>query len=82
MPGLLSWSDEEFNKLMSETDCASGADLDITYVLDEPIYADPKSTLAIHGDSILLHFNDEKPNRWRRFWCWALLGWRWSDYEE
>ena len=20
-----------------------------------------------------------KPNRWRRFWHWALLGWRWVD---
>ena len=20
-----------------------------------------------------------KPNRWRRFWHWALLGWRWID---
>jgi hypothetical protein len=20
-----------------------------------------------------------KPNRWRRFWYWALLGWIWRD---
>jgi hypothetical protein len=22
-----------------------------------------------------------KPNRWIRFWHWALLGWRWEDVE-
>lgn len=21
------------------------------------------------------------PNRWRRFWYWALLGWRWESVE-
>jgi hypothetical protein len=23
-------------------------------------------------------FTHDAPNRWRRFWYWALLGWRWS----
>jgi hypothetical protein len=21
---------------------------------------------------------EKPPNRWRRFWAWALLGWRWE----
>lgn len=23
-----------------------------------------------------------RPNAWRRFWTWALLGWRWHQYPE
>ena len=31
-------------------------------------------TRDFHIDTV-----DELPNAWRRFWYWALLGWRWES---
>ena len=31
------------------------------------------------------HWNPDlhrRPNAWRRFWAWFLLGWRWERYPE
>ena len=41
-----------------------------------------KSHLFI-TDSFIVHLPTPKPNLWRRFWYWFLLGWKWRDeYEE
>ena len=44
-------------------------------------FGDPvqcQSSLIV-GEEYALRFTKPKPNRWRRFWYWALLGWRWID---
>jgi hypothetical protein len=39
-----------------------------------PVY---KSRLHITPDFSIPH-EQPVPNPWRRFWYWALLGWRWE----
>lgn len=36
-----------------------------------------RSILYIH-DLVKLECPDRPPNRWWRFWHWALLGWKWE----
>jgi hypothetical protein len=37
-----------------------------------------KSELIIlDDDAIVIRYTRPTPNWWRRFWYWALLGWRW-----
>ena len=43
------------------------------------IIVKPKSRLLINGESIQFEFTAKKPNRFRRFWQWLLLGWVWRD---
>jgi len=38
----------------------------------------PQSALII-GDAMRIESEQPRPNRWRRFWYWALLGWRWEE---
>jgi hypothetical protein len=40
-----------------------------------------KSELSI-GGLIFISSTDPVPNRWRRFWYWALLGWEWRPVTE
>lgn len=38
------------------------------------------ATLKIYGDAFQIHYACRvRPNWWRRFWYWALLGWQWTD---
>jgi hypothetical protein len=37
----------------------------------------PQSVLFIM-DSFRIESCKPMPNRWRRFWYWALLGWKWE----
>lgn len=31
------------------------------------------------GNQLKFYFPEDRiPNRWRRFWYWALLGWKWE----
>ena len=43
-------------------------------IIQEP----PVTRLSIQDDVILIGTSRPLPNRWRRFWYWALLGWRWE----
>lgn len=47
-------------------------------VLDFPT---PVTRLWILND-VAVTSSFRKPNKWRRFWYWALLGWRWTDIDE
>ncbi len=31
------------------------------------------------GTGLDLKFEDPMPTAWRRFWYWALLGWKWRS---
>ena len=43
-------------------------------------YPQYKSELIItDDDGIVIKFTKQIPGPWRRFWYWALLGWRWRD---
>lgn len=42
-----------------------------------PVY---KSHLTIH-DGFRVNLTTKMPNPWHRFWCWALLGWKWHEDE-
>ena len=52
--------------------------------MDEVFIGVPKnkSRLLIHQrDGLIVWFTHPMPNAWRRFWYWALLGWRWESVE-
>jgi len=57
-------------------------------IFDRPIFRDPslspdapaQSQLRIYGE-YLMRFRRFRPNLWRRFWMWALLGWTWEAVE-
>lgn len=37
-----------------------------------------QSILHIGKSTVRIESTDKVPNRWRRFWYWALLGWTWE----
>lgn len=37
----------------------------------------PRGWLHVAGVGMI----ESRPNWWRRFWAWALLGWRWEEKE-
>lgn len=37
----------------------------------------PRSILTI-TPQFKIEYHETPPNRWRRFWYWALLGWKWE----
>lgn len=37
-----------------------------------------KSRLIIN-QNFCIYYQINQPNRWFRFWSWALLGWKWED---
>ena len=47
------------------------------------IFMDPpdRSKLVIGSGmkTVQFFFTCRRPNCWRRFWYWALLGWRWEE---
>lgn len=51
--------------------------LDIN-VIQLPTY---RSKLTISGEFYIM-FEEPVPNQWRRFWYWALLGWKWKEINE
>lgn len=38
-----------------------------------------RSRILLHDGDIQFNFTTPVPNWWRRFWYWALLGWRWQQ---
>ena len=43
----------------------------------------PNRTKLVIDEARLEIYSPKKmPNRWRRFWYWALLGWRWEKIDE
>ncbi len=40
-----------------------------------------RSRLRVHNDVIVVEGPRLRPNAWRRFWYWALLGWKWESIE-
>jgi hypothetical protein len=45
-------------------------------------YPKHKSRLLMLGHDIMFNFTKPMPNPFRRFWYWALLGWRWEKISE
>lgn len=42
------------------------------------VYLDASKSVLIIQDSLKIESRRPIPNWWRRFWYWALLGWRWE----
>lgn len=59
-----------------QTNAESGGTASI-FTIHRPAY---KALLIITAD---FHIQSARPlpNRWRRFWYWALLGWRWEKLD-
>ena len=47
-----------------------------------PVQPLPAEQLHLHRLPVGFWKSDltRRPNAWRRFWTWALLGWRWHQY--
>ena len=42
-----------------------------------------RSRVSFNNDTnFLIYFSTPRPNWFRRFWYWALLGWKWEAIEE
>lgn len=39
----------------------------------------PQSQLRFLGGEVLVQYRARRPNIWRRFWYWFLLGWTWEN---
>ena len=48
-----------------------------------PHFPAHKSKMLIGGNTgICFLFDSPRPNAFRRFWYWLLLGWQWEDIGE
>ena len=45
----------------------------------EPITLTPQHWLDVCCNGVRVGFIARRPNVWRRFWHWALLGWKWEN---
>ena len=41
-----------------------------------------RSELRIQDDTVVIRSPRHRPNAWRRFWYWFLLGWQWRKIDD